>query len=137
MKIRTIKLKHCDLWSVSLSRDINLCLSFFSLKALIIKPEFFTKGIMGSQITTFNLFTLSIQLITPRLFFWVNDNKLINLAVNILHDRALELQDYQVDYLLGNIEYNAEKMADCNAESSVLWNLINFYGVNKEVILKR
>ncbi|HEY9863562.1 MAG TPA: hypothetical protein V6D21_05220, partial [Candidatus Obscuribacterales bacterium] len=76
--------------------------------------------------------TLSIQLITPRFVLWLNDKKLIDLAINLLRDRALEIQDYQVDYLLGNIEYDAEKMADVNAESNVLWNVINFYGGNKD-----
>lgn len=133
MKIKTIKLNHCDLWLIHISNDINLCVYFFSIKGWWNKCEVITTPVMGSQITVINFLTLSIQLITPRFVLWLNDKKLIDLAINLLRDRALEIQDYQVDYyLLGNTEYDAEKMADFNAESNVLWNVINFYGGNKD-----
>lgn len=129
MRIKTFKTPFFDLWCFKLNK-FNLCIYFYTFKHLFTYKQFdfFCKSFKGRQVIGVNIPLIYIQLITPIPLILVTEDELFDFALKILKDKANDLEDYFMDYLLGdNRELNHKIWAEKNAESQVLWQLINFY----------
>jgi len=128
MKIKTFNTPNFDLWSFHVSSKFNLCIYFYTFKHLFVHKsfDFFCLQHRGRQVLGINLPLIYIQLITPLPLIWVCEDDLFNFAIKQLQHRLNDIEDSLADYLLIEdkpLDYDAV------AESQVLYQVINFYGV--------
>lgn len=123
MKIKVIK----DAIAVHFQPSQNVNLSIYCFKALNFNIDFKTTQMIDIQVTELILLNFYFQLVTPIFLIWVSDDKLMDFALDVLKQRNSDIEDNLAEYLLGDkpLEY------DAIAESQILYQILNFYGVNK------
>jgi hypothetical protein len=132
MKLKLINTPNFDLWYIRLSKNCVMCFYFYTIKHFSFWGykwfDCFSNGANGRQVTGLVLPLLYIQLVTPIPLIWVTENDLIQFSLNTFKERLNDINDCFAEYLLSESnEISKTEFADKNTESSILYQLINFY----------